>query len=144
LSSSISDKEKVFQTEESVGIGVGAIQVLYNRIDRSAENDILPLCQQLDFGVLIRAPLASGLLSGKYLPGAEFNSDDVRSTKDREEMEEKLRTVEKIYADEVPEGISMSNWALAWCLKHPAVTTVIPGCKTPEQVKDNIRTVEML
>jgi aryl-alcohol dehydrogenase-like predicted oxidoreductase len=38
----------------------------------------------------------------------------------------------------------MARWALAWCLRHPAVTAVIPGCKSPEQVRDNAAAAELV
>jgi aryl-alcohol dehydrogenase-like predicted oxidoreductase len=44
---------------------------------------------------------------------------------------------ERIQKEEIPEGMPMANWALAWCLKNPAVTCVIPGCKNPDQVRSN-------
>jgi aryl-alcohol dehydrogenase-like predicted oxidoreductase len=49
----------------------------------------------------------------------------------------KLAEVQRIAATEVPAGVPMAQWALAWCLKHPAVSAVIPGCKSPEQVRAN-------
>jgi len=52
--------------------------------------------------------------------------------------------VEQIKATEVPDGVDMAQWALAWCLRHPAVTTVIPGCRNVEQVESNARAVELL
>ncbi|UCF14581.1 MAG: aldo/keto reductase [Phycisphaerales bacterium] len=45
---------------------------------------------------------------------------------------------------EIPKGIPMAQWALAWCLKHPAVTCVIPGCKTVEQVESNAGASELV
>jgi aryl-alcohol dehydrogenase-like predicted oxidoreductase len=88
-------------------------------------------------GVLARVPLASGLLSGKYKPGVEFPADDVRAGHDRALREARLAEVERIAREEVPAGMAMSQWALAWCLKNPAVTAVIPGCKSVEQVRTN-------
>ena len=87
-------------------------------------------------GVLARVPLASGFLSGKYKPGAKFD-DAARSGIPREELDGKLREVERIQRDEVPKGVPMAQWALAWCLQHPAVSAVIPGCKSVEQVHSN-------
>ena len=103
----------------------------------------MPLCVEHNLGVLARVPLASGYLSGKYKPGASFSSSDVRSRHDQEGREKKLQEVERIAADEVPEGVPMAQWALAWCLKHPAVTTVIPGCKNVEQVKSNAAAADL-
>jgi aryl-alcohol dehydrogenase-like predicted oxidoreductase len=52
--------------------------------------------------------------------------------------------VERIAAIEVPAGVPMARWALAWCLRNPAVTAVIPGCKSPEQVRDNAAAAELV
>ena len=58
--------------------GVSAVQVVYNRLDRAPEAELLPSCKAQDLGVLARVPLASGLLSGKYRAGATFdNPEDV-------------------------------------------------------------------
>jgi aryl-alcohol dehydrogenase-like predicted oxidoreductase len=59
-------------------------------------------------------------------------------------VDEKLRKVEEIQRTEVPEGVPISEWALAWSLRHPAVTSAIPGCKSPEQVESNVRAVRLL
>jgi len=111
---------------------------VYNRLDKTPEKAVFPSCIEQDLGVLARVPLASGYLSGKYKPGAVF-TDTVRKNHKREEIDEKLRLVEEIARTEVPEGVGMAEWALAWCLQHPAVTCVIPGTKSVEQVEANAR-----
>ena len=50
---------------------------------------------------------------------------------------ESLEEVERLRQTEVPAGIPMGRWALGWCLKNPAVTAVIPGCKDARQVQEN-------
>jgi aryl-alcohol dehydrogenase-like predicted oxidoreductase len=55
-----------------------------------------------------------------------------------------LREVERIQLEELPEGMFLSTWALSWCLKHPAVSCVIPGCKSAQQVLQNARTADLL
>lgn len=133
-----SQGDRRHQVQQATAVGAGAIQVVYNRLEREPEAEILPLCIEQNLGVLARVPLASGFLSGKYRPGAQFtNKDDVRSLRDQEKIAAQLREVEAIQRDEVPEGVPMAAWALAWCLQHPAVSCVIPGCKTPEQVDAN-------
>ena len=127
------------QVERSTEFGVQAVQVVYNRLERKPEQTVFPICQKQDLGVLARVPLASGYLSGKYKPGAVFQPDDVRAGHNREDVERKLREVEIIQQTEVPPGVPMATWALAWCLQHPAVTAVIPGCKSPAQVESNAK-----
>jgi aryl-alcohol dehydrogenase-like predicted oxidoreductase len=133
-----------YQTDASTAAHVETIQVVYNRLQRGPEKNVLPSCQRQNLGVLARVPLASGFLSGKYKPGATFADNDVRSGKDREALDKQLREVEQIQKTEVPPGISMSQWALAWCLKNPAVTCVIPGCKSVQQVIDNAKAAELV
>ena len=131
------------QTEKAGDVGAETVQVVYNRLERKPEQNVLPLCQKQDLGVLARVPLASGLLSGKYKPGDAFTSNDVRSRRDAESLRATLAEVAQIRRDEVPEGVPMATWALAWCLKHPAVTCVIPGCKSEEQVRQNAHAADL-
>jgi aryl-alcohol dehydrogenase-like predicted oxidoreductase len=141
LGNSISGKTRnnVNQVEDSNARGVEAIQVIYNRLDRTPEEQVFGICQKQDLGVLARVPLASGFLTGKYKPGSSFGANDVRADQDRTSMDQKLREVEVIRRNELPPGVDMAQWALAWCLLQPAVTTVIPGCKDVAQVRANAR-----
>jgi aryl-alcohol dehydrogenase-like predicted oxidoreductase len=140
LGISISSKgENLHQVQRATQVGASVVQVLYNRLDRGPEQGVLPACRQQDLGVMVRVPLASGLLSGKYTPGMEFsNPEDIRSLQAKAEIQEKLELVQHIQQTEVPAGARMAAWALAWCLGHPAVTCVIPGCKTIEQLEANV------
>jgi len=139
LGNSISAKTagNLNQVAASTHRHVEAIQLIYNRLDRIPEEQIFALCQSQELGVLARVPLASGYLSGKYKPGASFSQNDIRSGHDRASTDEKLKLVEKIQREEVPAGVEMAQWALAWCLQHAAVTAVIPGCKDVAQVRSN-------
>ncbi|WP_240420899.1 aldo/keto reductase [Paenibacillus periandrae] len=137
LGTSIGSNDNLYQTERSNKVGSEVIQVIYNRLDRKPEERVFPLCEEQNLGVLARVPLASGYLSGKYKPGVVFADNDVRNAHDRNVTISKLEEAERIRQHEVPEGMNMATWALAWCLKHPAVTAVIPGCKNAEQVISN-------
>jgi len=139
LGISISSKgDTLHQVARAVAVGASTIQVVYNRLDRQPEEAVFPSCSEQDLGVLARIPLASGFLSGKYSPGAEFTTQgDLRSDWDRARIQDRLRQVQDIEQREVPPGVPMAPWALAWCLQHPAVTCVIPGCKSAEQVASN-------
>ena len=144
LGISIGSNQNIHQTSRSTAVGSGAIQVVYNRLEREPEDEVLPSCMVQDLGVLARVPLASGYLSGKYKPGATFDDPrDVRSHRDAEGVQAKLREVQRIQETEVPEGVDMAAWALAWCLQHPAVTCVIPGCKTVAQVDSNASAADL-
>lgn len=146
LGISISSKsENLYQVQQASRVGASVIQLVYNRLDRGPEQRVLPSCQEQDLGVLARVPLASGLLSGKYQPGTQFTQeDDVRSLQDQAELQRRLQLVQEIAQQEVPAGVPMAAWALAWCLRHPAVTCVIPGCKTVEQVEMNASAADMV
>jgi aryl-alcohol dehydrogenase-like predicted oxidoreductase len=144
LGVSIGSNENVHQTSRAASVNASAIQVVYNRLDRNPEREVFHVCQQNNLGVLARVPLASGLLSGKYKPGASFAASDVRSRRDRAQLEAQMLEVEAIQRYEVPVGTDMAAWALAWCLKHPAVTSVIPGCKDVAQVEANAAAVALV
>jgi aryl-alcohol dehydrogenase-like predicted oxidoreductase len=137
LGISIGSNDNLHQTAAATKVNAAAIQVVYNRLDRQPEARVFPSCVEQDLGVLARVPLASGYLSGKYRPDAAFDATDVRSRHDADQRRAKLEEVARIAANEVPAGMDMAQWALAWCLRHDAVTCVIPGCKTPEQVDAN-------
>lgn len=138
LGISIGSNDNLHQTARASEVGASAIQVIYNRLDRTPEARVFPSCEAQDLGVLARVPLASGYLSGKYKPGDTFtNENDVRSRHEREAVQQKLREVARIQKEEVPDGTDMAPWALAWCLQRDAVSCVIPGCKTVAQVESN-------
>jgi myo-inositol catabolism protein IolS len=132
------------QAKASQDAGVEVLQVVYNRLERRPENSVFPIAQEQNLGVLARVPLASGYLSGKYKPGATFTANDFRASQDASKVQQMLAEVEQIATNEVPLGVEMARWALAWCLKNHAVTAVIPGCKNIQQVEANARAAELV
>jgi aryl-alcohol dehydrogenase-like predicted oxidoreductase len=144
LGISIGSNENIHQTSLATDVKAEVIQVVYNRLERHPEDKVFPSCINQNLGVLARVPLASGFLSGKYKPGAKFAANDVRSRWDSAKLDSYASQVEAISRDEVPQGTDMAAWSLAWCLKHPAVTSVIPGCKDPAQVEANAAAVELV
>ena len=133
-----------YQTENAGKVGAQAIQVRYNRLVKTAEKTVLPLCQNQGLGVLARVPLESGLLSGKYGPSTAFGPEDVRAKKyDPDTLKQMLEEVSAIQNNEVPEGMAISTWSLGWCLRHPTVSCVIPGGKTPEHVRQNASAADL-
>lgn len=111
------------------------IQIVYSRLDTEPEADVLPLGQASDLGVLAREALAGGLLSGQYPPGARFTDpSDTRSGRPVAQIEARLRVADQIKECEVPDGVPMTAWALAWCLASPAV---LPGCQALAQLDAN-------
>jgi aryl-alcohol dehydrogenase-like predicted oxidoreductase len=94
-------------------------------------------------GVLGRVALAKGFLAGNYQPGAVFPESDVRSAYSTEFNNAQLQLVEEIRRTELPSGQNMAQWALAWCLRHSAVASVVVGCKSEEQVILNAGAAEL-
>jgi len=134
------------QAARSTEFNVTALQVIYNRLDqRPAEGkqSVFDDAIKQDLGILARVPLASGLLSGKYKPGTKFEEGDVRAKWKDPNLDAKLEQVQQIAKTEVPPGVDMATWALAWCLQHPAVTSVIPGCKSDKQLEQNAKAAEL-
>jgi aryl-alcohol dehydrogenase-like predicted oxidoreductase len=144
LGVSIPGKGSEMQAREAAKYGVEALQVCYNRLDRRPEQMYFPHAEKDRLGILARVPLASGLLSGKYKPGTTFPANDVRATFGEERLKRDLAEVERLQREEAPAGVPMARWALAWCLRNPVVTAIIPGCKNPEQVQANAGAAELL
>jgi aryl-alcohol dehydrogenase-like predicted oxidoreductase len=141
LGISIQSKGSELQAREAKQVGAEALQVFYNRLDRRPEQIYFPHAERDKLGILGRVPLASGLLSGKYAAGSRFPSNDVRSTVDAEKMAKDFAEIERLQS-EIPAGVPMAQWALAWCLKNPLVTAIIPGCKNAAQVQANATAVK--
>jgi aryl-alcohol dehydrogenase-like predicted oxidoreductase len=133
-----------YQSSKASDVGVEVLQVLYNRLDRRPEAVVFDQCRKQNLGLLARVPMASGLLSGKYKTGTTFKKSDIRSANSLKDIEAMLEKVEQIREEEVPTGVEMSQWALAWCLKDSVVTSVIPGCKNPAQVRANAKAADLV
>jgi len=144
ISSSMAQEHQVRQAQRARAVGAESLQVVYNRLQRSPEASIFPICKQDELGVLARVPLASGFLSGKYPEGVRFGTDDFRSRKTSQELDAMAVEARRIREQEVPAGVTMAAWALSWCLRNPSVTAVIPGCKDAAQVAQNAGAVELL
>ena len=144
LGISIMGKGSEIQAREARAAGAEFLQVIYNRLDRRPEQLYFPQAGRENLGIFARVPLASGLLTGKYKPGASFAAGEYRATLDREKLERDLEEVERLRASEAPPDVPMAQWALAWCLQNPAVTTVIPGCKNPGQARSNAAAAELV
>jgi aryl-alcohol dehydrogenase-like predicted oxidoreductase len=144
LGVSILQKGSELQAREAAKFGAEALQVCYNRLDRRPEQMYFPHAGKDHLGILARVPFASGLLTGKYKPGASFPTNDVRSAIDADKMKRDLVEVERLQREEVPPGVPMAKWAMAWCLRDPLVSSVICGCKNPKQVRANASASELV
>jgi aryl-alcohol dehydrogenase-like predicted oxidoreductase len=144
LGASILRKGSEFQAAAAAALGVEALQVYYNRLDAGAEKMYFPAAEKNHLGLIARVPLASGLLSGKYKPGAAFTGQDMRVSLDASLMQRDLAEVERLQREEVPPGVPMAQWAMAWCLRQSVVTAVVAGCKNPAQVRANAAAADLL
>ena len=138
LGNSIGRANNQFQLKKSRDFGVSVIQIVYNAVKTKAEETLFPLAQEQDLGVIVRTPLASGFLSGKYQPGHEFPDHDVRSWRPQAGRDEEIAVALEVLKTK-PAAMDSATWANAWCLQQPRVGTVIPGLKTLEQLELNAR-----
>ncbi len=147
LGISMSRKKKEWrehQIKNAKNVGADVIQVKYNRLEKEAEIDVLPVCLKDNIGVIARVALASGLLSGKYQNIKEFSSAESRAKKYNPETISRMqKIIDDIIENELPENTSLPQYALSWVLKHDAVSSVIPGCKSPEQARQNAETADL-
>jgi len=132
------------QIQQSTEHQIDTVQIVYNRLRREPEERSFPICLEQNIGVLARVPLASGYLTGKYKPGHKFEENEMRGKwHDQSDRDQWLKEAQQIQDEEVPAGVSMAQWAIAWCLKHPAVSCVIPGVKNADQVRSNAAAAEL-
>jgi aryl-alcohol dehydrogenase-like predicted oxidoreductase len=122
-------------------------QIYYSLQERSVEYELIPAAIDQGLGVLVWSPLAGGLLSGKYRRGQD-PPDGGRQLTDWGEPpvydQEKLYdTVEVIVEIAQSHGVSASQVSLAWLLGRPAVTSVIIGARTDDQLADNLAAAQL-
>jgi aryl-alcohol dehydrogenase-like predicted oxidoreductase len=118
-----------------------ASQPYYNAMNRQPENDVLPACAHHGLGVVPYSPLARGVLTGKYAPGAEPDAASRAGRKDRRIMEtefraESLAIAQKIKAHAERKGMAPGHFAVNWVLNNRIVTSVIAGPRTLGQWSD--------
>ena len=118
-------------------------QPQYNLLVRErVEDDLVPLFKARGLGTTIWSPLASGVLTGKYLDGVPKGSrlglENLGWLKDALLTEENLAKVRRLVPIAAELGGSLAQLALAWCAANPNVSTVITGASRPEQVQENL------
>jgi aryl-alcohol dehydrogenase-like predicted oxidoreductase len=117
---------------------VDAVQVIYNIFDQSPEDRLFPACRRHNVGVLARVPLDEGALTGQITPATAFPEGDFRNSYFRgERRREVFDRACRIASDlDVPLE-RLPEVALRFVLSHPAVSTVIPGMRTPRHAELN-------
>jgi len=119
-----------------------ALQIDYSILNRTPEKDIFPYTIKNDLGVLVRGPLAMGILTGKFTKDSRFEEGDFRQRWHENEDEYRvflndLEKVEQLKA--LTHGRSLAQLAIQFTLQHPAVTLAIPGAKRVSQLEENVQ-----
>jgi aryl-alcohol dehydrogenase-like predicted oxidoreductase len=147
--------EKVEEARMALGYpGVKTVQIIFNIFRQKPAEEFFPLAEERNVGVIVRVPLASGLLSGKMTAGREFPPDDHRNFNREGEAFDRGETFSGVPFEKgleaakelkelVPEGYTLAQLALRWILMHPAVSCAIPGARRTDQVEDNSAAAEM-
>jgi len=134
--------------------GLASLQVIFNIFRQKLVDDLFGKAKQRGVAIIVRLPLASGLLSGKFKKTTTFGKADHRNfNRDGQAFnvgetfaglpfEEGVQLAEQL-RPLVPSGMTMAQFALRWCLDFDAVTTVIPGATRPEQALQNTAASDM-
>jgi aryl-alcohol dehydrogenase-like predicted oxidoreductase len=120
---------------------IDTVQVIYNVFDQTPENELFPLCQELNIGVLARCPLDEGALTGSITVDTEFDPQEFRAWYFRDNRKQLVvNKVNSLIADLNAAGVAspLAQTALRFCISHPAVTTVIPGMRKIRNVEQNM------
>ena len=131
-------------TSEKLGLEeFVCVQPLYNIVNRDAEVELLPFCEKYGVGVVPYSPLARGVLSGKYLIGQEPPKGSRAARKDRRILQTELREESYEVARQLEpladaHDKTLTQFALAWVLANPLITSAIIGPRTMEQLEDNL------
>lgn len=118
----------------------------YNLLDRTAENELLPTARRNGFGITPFAPLAGGLLSGKYRAGRAADSGrHAKSDPDEDEIytRDALEAVEKLIPLAEAKGLSLAEFSLAWLLQQPSVDSAIVGARNKDYLDSALKACEV-
>jgi aryl-alcohol dehydrogenase-like predicted oxidoreductase len=125
------------------------LQIEYSLIERTVERELIPLAQDQGMTVLAWSPLRSGMLTGKYLPGAE-NAADKDARLHQEMMahfgatdERSLKTLRETVAIAKELGVTPAQVALAWLRYRPVPVIPIIGARKMAQLEDNLKSLEL-
>ncbi len=117
---------------------IDTVQVIYNIFDQSPEDQLLPYCLQHEIGVIARVPFDEGSLTGNIRPENGFAPNDFRNVYFKGNRKNEVwERVSRILADTRVSVEELPSLALRFCISHPAVSTVIPGMRSPARVHAN-------
>lgn len=122
--------------------GFVCVQNRYNLLDRSAEADLLPMCERIGLGLVPFSPLANGLLTGKYDRSRPLPSDTRLGALPIPVSEEEWEAAERIASFSAAIGRAPTDVAVGALLAQPAVSSVIVGATSPTQVRVNAAAAE--
>jgi aryl-alcohol dehydrogenase-like predicted oxidoreductase len=134
--------------------GVATVQIIFNMLRQRPAELFFDQARRRDVGVIVRVPLASGLLTGKFDRNSTFAAEDHRAYNRQGEQFDRGETFSGVDYDVglevveelgplVPPSATLAQLALRWILTFDAVSTVIPGAKTPEQVRANAAAADL-
>lgn len=141
-------QEAIMVARENHLIGPSMEQPQYNMLVRDkVEVEFYKLFRDYGYGTTIWSPLASGILTGKYNGNApadaRLNREELSWLKERMLTETNLKKVEALKAVAQDLGTNLANLAIAWCLKNPYVSTVLTGASRVEQLRENLKAVDI-
>lgn len=136
---SINDHQPANALKALAGGLIDVVQVIYNIFDQSPEDQLFPYCRQHSIGVIARVPFDEGGLTGNVRPDTSFPRNDFRNLYFKESRKQEVWDhVNRILGDtNTPVG-EMPNLALRFCITDPAVSTVIPGMRSPDRIHANV------
>jgi aryl-alcohol dehydrogenase-like predicted oxidoreductase len=117
---------------------IDAVQVIYNIFDQAPEDNLFPLCQKLDIGVIARVPFDEGSLTGTLAKSTVFPKDDWRSTYFVPENLNASVDHADALKPLIPPGMTMPEMALRFILGNDDVHTIIPGMRKIRNVQMNV------
>lgn len=117
---------------------VDAVQVIYNVFDQDPEDELFPLCEEHNIGVIARVPLDEGSLGGKMTRETTFPKGDWRAGYfNAKNLAETMDRVDRLRGD-LPHGMTLPGAALRFILANPVVSTIIVGMRKEEHVRGNL------
>lgn len=124
-------------------------QPIYNMFERYIEREVLPVSEKKGLGQVVFSPLAQGILTGKYKPGAPLPADSRAANNSVNSIitsylnEQVLLVVQELEQVAHKQDISLAQLALAWVLRQPGVSTALIGATKPEQIEENVKAVDI-
>jgi aryl-alcohol dehydrogenase-like predicted oxidoreductase len=147
--------EKIVEAEKAMEFpGVQSIQIIFNMFRQKPAEKFFAEAKSRKVGIIVRVPLASGLLTGKMKKTTTFSKDDHRSFNRKGQAFDKGETFSGVDYETglsaveelrhlVPPETTMTQMALRWILMFNEVTCAIPGAKNPQQAEDNIKSADL-